>query len=129
MSSLVNEHIARLDSHIELTQSRINALSEIRDTIANVDVFTAEEQQAVQSALDDAQLHLSERQEARRRAVVTLETTIRQCEKDMTERERILDQLFSKEVMRDYPNMMEFFCGQHSLLKDTLSRSIPMEDE
>tara|TARA_B110001450_G_scaffold116660_1_gene110289 strand:- start:2699 stop:3085 length:387 start_codon:yes stop_codon:yes gene_type:complete len=128
MSTLVHDHIGRIDETIELLESRGNALREIHDTISDLSVFTPEEQTAISTALEENDSRLAERQEARRSAMVTLETTIAQCERDLTDREGVLNELFNRERLLEYQDMMGFFREQHDVLKDTITRSIPTDE-
>ena len=128
MSTLVQDHIGRIDDSIKLLESRGKALKEMNDAISGVSVFTLEEQTAISTALEENESKLSERQEMRRQAVITLETTIAQCERELLEREEVLNELFEREALLEYQDMMEFFREQHNVLKDTISRSVPSEE-
>lgn len=128
MSALVHSHIERIDQQLRQLEARIDALREVRDAISAVPVFTADEQLSVLNALEEQERQLADRQDARKRAVVALETTISQCESDLSERERVLNELFGRDVLGDHQDIMDLFRRQHETLKDTLTHSVPTDE-
>lgn len=128
MSTLVHDHISRMDENILQLETRGRALQEINDAVSGISAFTPEEQTAISTALEENSSKLVERTEARKRAIYTLETTIAQCERELSEREEILNDLFNRDLLSGYQELMEFFREQHNALKDTISHSIPSEE-
>ena len=114
------EKLASLSTELEQTESRLAAIQYLSEMIKKNTSFTSDEQYSVESQCRDLQERITTLKQIQKEQEQYIETTVKKCTIDLSERESILNKVFSDPLLSDHVDLMELFQGQHVHLQKML---------
>ena len=109
-----------INDELSNTEFRLQALRKINDAIKANDAFTLAERDHINEQCNDCMHRIKTLQALHAEKLHYLEHTVKVCAEQISERERILNELFSDPQLGKFSDLMSMFAEHHNILKETV---------